>query len=154
MNKVEVFGNLLGKIKDIVGDSFDRDTKLKSICDLLHSSVPYYNWVGFYFADVKNRILLLGPFVGEPTEHTKISFGEGICGQAAQNQAVFLVPDVSTERNYLSCSANVKSEIVIPILKNDQIVGELDIDSHFFSPFDDSDTKFLTKICEIISELF
>lgn len=154
MSKAETFEKLLTRIKEIVSDSLDRDVKLKSICELLHSNVSYYNWVGFYFADAGERRLLLGPFVGEPTEHTKISFGEGICGQAAQKQAILLVPDVSTEKNYLSCSPRVKSEIVLPIMKDGKFIAELDIDSHYFSPFEDSDTKFLMEICDMVAELF
>lgn len=96
---------------------------------------------------------MLGPFEGEPTQHTRIPFGRGICGQAAELRKTFLVQDVSKETNYLSCSANVKSEIVIPIFKNEEVVGELDVDSHALSPFNKEDETFLKKIGEMASRI-
>lgn len=127
------------------------DEKMEKICGVLFEKVEHYNWVGFYMANEK-RELLLGPYRGEPTEHTKIKFGEGICGQAAEKRDVFIVQDVSKESNYLSCSPDVKSEIVIPIIKNSVVKGELDIDSHSISPFDDEDRVLLEAICRKLAE--
>lgn len=124
---------------------------MKKISRYLYDNVPHYNWVGFYIT-AEDRTLELGPFVGDPTEHVKIAFGSGICGQAAETKNVFVVQDVSGETNYLSCSPDVKSEIVVPILKDGEIIGELDIDSHFVSPFGESDRKFLEWICGILSD--
>lgn len=126
---------------------------MKGICELLYNNVPYYDWVGFYMLNGKN-LLELWEFVGEPTEHTEIPVGKGICGQAAKKKAIFVVQDVSKETNYLSCSPKVKSEIVVPIFKNGQILGELDIDSHFIAPFDERDKNFLEKICLKISKIY
>jgi diguanylate cyclase (GGDEF)-like protein len=121
---------------------------LKNICMLLDKHVPYYNWTGFYLMD-EEGMLLLGPYVGEPTEHVRIPVGKGICGQAAQTKLTFLVQDVSQETNYLSCSSHVKSEIVVPILRNDgSVYGEIDIDSHFIAPFDERDRDFLEWIAK------
>jgi GAF domain-containing protein len=132
----------------------DRDSKLKTVCKLLKNNVPYYNWVGFYIVDEKRRDeLVLGPFEGERTEHTRIRFGRGICGQAAQLERTFIMQDVSKEKNYLSCSTNVKSEIVVPIFKNKTVIGELDIDSHALSPFTEQDEAFLKKVCEMVSRI-
>jgi len=97
--------------------------------------------------------LVLGPFEGEHTEHTRIPFGRGICGQAAQLERTFLVQDISKEKNYLSCSTNVKSEIVVPIFKNKKVIGELDIDSHVLSPFTEQDEAFLKKVSEMVSRI-
>lgn len=97
---------------------------------------------------------MLGPFMGEATRHTRIEFGKGICGQAAERREIFVVQDVSKESNYLSCSTKVKSEIVLPILKNDAIKGELDIDSHFSSSFSKEDREFLENLCKLVSQLF
>ncbi len=89
------------------------------------------DWVGFYLVDPhREERLVLGPFSGEPTEHTSIAFGEGICGQAADTLQVFVVDDVEAESNYLSCSPSVKSEFVAPVMMKGVLVGELDIDSH------------------------
>ena len=149
------FDNLLGRIRDIIESPMDRNRKMQEICDLLRDNVPYYDWVGFYLVDEdKSDMLHLGPFNGAPTEHTKIRFGEGICGQAADLKRTFLIQDVTKETNYLSCSSRVRSEIVVPFMKGDQVVGELDIDSHELSPFSDADRVFLEKVCELLGELF
>jgi GAF domain-containing protein len=153
--KVLFFGSLINDIKKIITKSSDTNNALLAICKLLKDNVSYYNWVGFYLVDKSNkRELVLGPFIGEPTKHIRIPFGNGICGQAAERKTTFVVQDIGKETNYLACSSNVQSEIVVPIFKNGEIVGEIDIDSNTFSPFTEEDRKFLENICEIISELF
>lgn len=154
-NKKRVFSELFHEIKGIIDGGSERDLKLQSICVLLKDQVDYYDWVGFYLVeDVGKRELILGPFVGESTEHKKITFGQGICGQAAEIKKTFIVQDVSKEKNYLSCSLKVLSEIVIPIFKGGEIVGELDIDSHTLSPFADEDVEFLEDVCLEVSQIF
>jgi L-methionine (R)-S-oxide reductase len=145
---------LTQKVKEIVSGDLDGKSKLEAICILLKDNVSYIDWIGFYRVDKeKPRELVLGPFEGEPTEHVRISFGKGICGQAASLKKTFIVQDVSKEINYLSCSPKVKSEIVIPIFKNRKLVGELDIDSHLASPFTAGDETFLTTIAHMVSGL-
>jgi GAF domain-containing protein len=154
IGKRALFNLLTERIDEVLKSRADKDAKLEVVCRLLKENVPYFNWVGFYTVDKKRRDeLVLGPFEGEPTEHVRIAFGKGICGQAAKLGKTFLVQDVSKETNYLSCGANVKSEIVIPIFKNGEIVGELDIDSYALSPFTKEDTIFLKKIGEMVSGL-
>jgi GAF domain-containing protein len=149
-----MFHFLVRKIRGVLKSGLDRDEKLKTICKLLKDNVPYYNWVGFYIVDNRrDNELILGPFEGEPTEHRRIPFGKGICGQAAERRETFLVQDVSKETNYLSCDAHVKSEIVIPIFKGGEVVGELDIDSHHLSPLSKDDEIFLKKISEMASKI-
>ncbi len=152
LGKKELFKQLLTRTERIHKEELSKKAKLKAICRLLRDNISYYNWVGFYIVDKKKPDeLVLGPFVGEPTEHVRIPFGKGICGQAASLQKNFVVQDVSEENNYLSCNSNVKSEIVVPIFKEDQIVGELDIDSHVASPFTKDDEVLLTKIAKMAS---
>ena len=145
---------LTKKVKEIVDSNLSKDEVLKTVCQLLKDNVSYYDWVGFYLADRSKNELFLGPFVGEPTEHTRIAFGEGICGQAAVTKKPFVVQDVRKETNYLSCSVKVMSEIVMPVLKNKEIVGELDIDSHTLSPFTEKDVALLEGICKLVAPLF
>jgi GAF domain-containing protein len=153
-DKSEMFRFLVRKIRGVLKSSVDRDEKLKTVCKLLKDDVPYYNWVGFYIVDNRRKNeLVLGSFEGEPTEHSRIPFGRGICGQAAELRKTFLVQDVSKETNYLSCSVNVKSEIVVPIFKKGEVVGELDVDSHSLSPFNREDETFLKKIGEMASKI-
>lgn len=139
---------------EVLESRANRDEKLGTVCRLLKDNVSYYSWVGFYIVDKERKNeLVLGPFEGEPTEHTRIPFGRGICGQAAALEETFLVQDVSKETNYLSCNAKVKSEIVIPLFKRGKVVGELDIDSHVLSPFTKEDEAFLKKISEMVSKI-
>ena len=151
----DVLESLPEQVSKIIAAPINREKKLKQICVLLKEQVPAYDWVGFYMVDPEaDRELVLGPYVGEPTDHVRIPFGRGICGQAAETLATFLVDDVTTEDNYLSCNVDVKSEIVVPIIKGEKLIGELDIDSHQKSGFSEYDERYLKKICELITELF
>ena len=130
------------------GDN-DAAALMQAICDLLHREVPHYDWVGFYLTDpAEERMLVLGPYTGAPTDHVRIPFGRGICGQAADSLRTFVVQDVNGENNYLSCSPFVKSEIVLPVLAQGVLLGELDIDSHTVAPFTPEDELFLGKVCD------
>ncbi|MGA1866368.1 MAG: GAF domain-containing protein [Thermoplasmatota archaeon] len=125
---------------------------LDAVCRLLRDRVGHYDWVGFYLVNPeRDRELILGPFAGDPTEHTVIGFGTGICGQAAEKEEPFLVQDVTREKNYLSCSPGVRSEIVLPIFRDGSLVGELDIDSRSLEPFTELDTVLLEGICNLVS---
>jgi L-methionine (R)-S-oxide reductase len=115
--------------------------------------VPYYDWVGFYCVDSSKNELVLGPFVGEPTEHVCIPFGKGLCGQAAERKETVIVQDVTKEPNYLACSPHVKSEIVVPVIKTGRLVGVLDIDSHTRSAFTAEDKRFLEPVCALVAKL-
>ena len=123
------------------------DERLLSICELLETHVPHYNWVGFYFRNGDKEELKLGPYVGAPTDHTIIPFGKGICGQVAVSNQNFVVPDVSAQDNYIACSITVKSEIVIPIFVNGKNIGQIDIDSNTIDPFTEKDERFLEFVC-------
>jgi L-methionine (R)-S-oxide reductase len=150
MSRGEIFETLSGEIMAIAdGDAAPRE-KLECMCELFRSSIPGYDWVGFYLIDPSARDeLVLGPYAGAPTDHLRIPFGKGICGRAASELETIVVDDVSAESNYLSCSIDVKSEIVVPIIKDGKLLGEIDIDSHVIDAFDDEDRAFLGVICEI-----
>lgn len=130
------------------------DNKLLLICQLLESNILYYNWVGFYFKNGNKDELKLGPYIGEPTNHTIIPFGKGICGQVAVSNENFVVPDVSAQDNYIACSITVKAEIVIPIFVKGKNIGQIDIDSKTPDPFTKEDERFLEYVCIKVSELF
>jgi L-methionine (R)-S-oxide reductase len=141
------------KLVDILDGDNDGPGKLQEIADALHELISHYNWVGFYLALPGTRTLVLGPFAGEPTEHTHIEYGRGICGQAAETRSTFVVKDVSKEDNYLSCSIKVKSEIVVPIFREGTVVGEIDIDSHRRDAFTEADTVFLEELARTAEQL-
>ena len=123
------------------------DERLLAICELLENHIDCYNWVGFYFKNGDKNELKLGPYVGEPTDHTIIPFGKGICGQVALSNKNFVVPDVAAQDNYIACSITVKAEIVIPIFVNGENMGQIDIDSNTPDPFNEEDERFLEFIC-------
>jgi GAF domain-containing protein len=148
------FNILINSIMRIVKSAAGKNDKLLKICELLNENIYYFDWAGFYIADHDKKELHLGPYVGEPTEHTTIAFGSGICGQTAETKETLVVQDVSKETNYLACSPTVKSEIVIPIMKGDKFVAELDIDSHEIEPFNHEDQKFLENVAQIVAQLF
>jgi GAF domain-containing protein len=152
---IMTFQELQPKISAIVADSNKvRDEKLLSICQLLNENVEYYNWVGFYFANHESKTLHLGPYVGAETDHTVIPFGKGICGQVAESNANFVVPDVAAQDNYIACSFTVKSEIVVPLFVNGQNIGQIDIDSHVIDPFTEADERFLEFVNQEVAKLF
>lgn len=127
--------------------------KLEKICHLLDQEVAYYNWTGFYFKDCDRDQLLLGPYVGAKTDHTVIPFGKGICGQVAVSGETFVVPDVNAQDNYLSCSIDTKSEIVVPIFKDGKNIGQIDIDSHKIDPFTKEDQEMLEWLCGEVAKI-
>jgi GAF domain-containing protein len=149
------FQELQPRITSITtNQTLSRDEKLLAICQLLNENVAHYNWVGFYFANHENRTLHLGPYVGAPTDHTEIPFGKGICGQVAESNANFVVPDVAAQDNYIACSFTVKSEIVVPLFVNGINIGQIDIDSHVIDPFTDEDERFLEYVNSEVATLY
>jgi GAF domain-containing protein len=110
---------------------------MREMVKLLHNRMLKYNWVGFYLLEpgAQPPMLVLGAFEGAMTPHTRIPLNQGICGAAASSGQTVVVDDVSKDSRYLACSLETKSEIVVPVFVHGQIVGELDIDSHFPAAF-------------------
>lgn len=129
------------------------EEKLQKVCHLLDQEISYFNWTGFYFKNGDKDELKLGPYVGAPTDHTIIPYGKGICGQVAVSNETFVVPDVHQESNYLSCSIDTKAEIVVPIFKDGQNIGQIDIDSHTVNPFTAEDRELLEWVCNEVSKI-
>lgn len=127
--------------------------RLNEVCDILKEKVSYYDWVGFYFKNGDKNELKLHAFAGEPTEHTIIPFGKGICGQVAESNANFVVPDVEAQNNYISCGINVKAEIVIPLFLDGENIGQIDIDSHSKDPFNQEDEDFLSFVTQEVAKI-
>jgi L-methionine (R)-S-oxide reductase len=114
--------------------------------ELLH-----YSWTGFYMLDPNDpEMLVLGPFVGDPTPHTRIPVTQGICGAAVATGKTVIVDDVNSDPRYLSCSIKTKSEIVVPISAHGKIIGEIDIDSHDPAAFTQEDRIFLEAAAQIV----
>ena len=148
-----MFEKLKSEITVLIENSKEVNQTLTSICDALKSKIPHYDWVGFYFKNDKKQELVLGPYAGKPTDHSTIPFGKGICGQVAVNNKNFVVPDVQAQDNYIACSLEVKSEIVIPIFVKGENIGQIDIDSNTLNPFSKADETFLEFICAKVATL-
>jgi len=147
--------NVLSKAKSIINSDKNRDDKLQAICELLDNEIDVFDWTGFYLvAKDEENMLELGPYVGEDTDHTRIPFGKGICGQAADTLKTFVVQDVGKVDNYLACSLHVKSEIVVPIIKGERFVGELDIDSHTKDAITQNLQTLCERICDELKHIF
>jgi GAF domain-containing protein len=145
---------ILKEISEIINSNQNRNDILQSVAKLLKTEVAHYNWVGFYIFDKQSQTLILGPYVGKATEHTHISIGKGVCGQVAQNKQTMIVQDVSAIDNYIACSLDVLSEIVVPIILNNEFVAEIDIDSHAQAPFTSADKELLEQIALMLTHLF
>jgi len=148
------FDQIQSKVTTILAnDSESTEQRMTEICELLQTSIGYYDWVGFYFANEEAQTLHLKAFAGEPTDHLIIPFGKGICGQVAVSNENFVVSDVTVQNNYIACSMYVKAEIVIPLFKNGKNIGQIDIDSHLADPFSREDERFLEFVCEKVAKM-
>lgn len=124
----------------------------EALVQWLDEEVSYYNWTGFYFMNDDKQQLEIGPYTGAYTDHTVIPYGRGICGQVAVSGKTFEVPDVHAQDNYLACSLATKSEIVIPIYKGEDLVGQIDIDSHELDPFTTEDHDLLEAVANFVAQ--
>lgn len=149
-----IFETLKQHVETIISNTENPVNKrLLQVCELLETHVNHYNWVGFYFKNGNKEELILGPYVGTPTDHTIIPFGKGICGQVAVSNKNFVVPDVTAQDNYIACSIKVKAEIVIPIFVHGENIGQIDIDSNTPDPFTEKDERFLEFVCDRVASI-
>ena len=126
--------------------SGDRDSLAKALVEVLRQTYPQASWVGIYW--LQGNELHLGPYVGPPTEHTKIAVGTGVCGTAVAEDADQVVDDVRERPNYLACSPNVRSEIVVLIRSRGQVVGQIDMDSEMIGGFSGDDACVLKAVAD------
>jgi L-methionine (R)-S-oxide reductase len=124
----------------------ERDARkaMETAVRVLKARMPDYHWVGIYLLD--GNELVLGPFQGRPSPHTRIPVGRGICGAAAAEKATIVVDDVSSDSRYLACSADTRSEIVVPIMRGSEVLGEIDVDSDRPAAFSSADRKLLEAV--------
>jgi L-methionine (R)-S-oxide reductase len=128
----------------------DHGDVLGEVVEVLHDRFAHYSWVGIYL--VEGDDLVLGPWLGpEATEHVRIPVGRGICGAAAASGRTEIVDDVNADPRYLACFPSTRSEIVVPIAYEGQVVGEIDIDSDRPAAFGEEDRAFLERVAALIS---
>ncbi|HYT75235.1 MAG TPA: GAF domain-containing protein [Vicinamibacterales bacterium] len=141
---------LLTAIRSAISAAPNAQGAMQQAVRLLKDGVPYYTWVGIYLLD--GNELVLGPYLGKPSPHTRIPLGRGICGAAAAEKTTIIVDDVNADPRYLACSVETKSEIVVPILQGSNVLGEIDIDSDRPAAFRDSDRQLLEPVAALLAE--
>ena len=134
--------SLLTKNDNLISNLSNCTAAIKDVFDKV-------SWVGFYLYD--GNKLCLGPFQGK-VACTSIEIGKGVCGTAAAKRETIIVPDVEKFPGHIACDSGSKSEIVIPIIKSDGLMGVLDLDSYAFNAFGETDKKYLEEICKFLSK--
>lgn len=157
MNKIEKYQNLLPQIESLVAGEMDMIANMANVAAALHEAFGFW-WTGFYRVTnervnelTSERIseLVLGPFQG-PIACTRIPYGKGVCGTAWQRAKTVIVPNVHEFAGHIACSSASNSEIVVPLIRNHQVIAVLDIDSTDFNAFDETDQLYLEKIAEML----
>lgn len=129
----------------------DAPRAMQRAVSILKQKLTFYSWVGIYL--LEGQELVLGPFLGKPSPHTRIPLGSGICGAAATQHQTIIVDDVNADPRYLACSIETKSEIVVPIVNGLDVLGELDIDSDRPAAFGEPDRTMLESIAALLAPL-
>jgi L-methionine (R)-S-oxide reductase len=137
---------------DFISTAASPHSALEGVVSLLRASFSYYNWVGIYLLCDKDT-LKLGPYRGEPSPHTIIPIENGICGAAVREKQTIIVPDVNADLRFLACSLKTRSEIVVPIRRGEDILGEIDIDSDTPDAFKDADRRMLEIIADKLAAI-
>ncbi|HKP31212.1 MAG TPA: GAF domain-containing protein [Chitinophagaceae bacterium] len=144
--KQEQYQSLIPQIEGLLTGEPDLIANLANVAAALKEQFGWL-WVGFYL--VKDGELVLGPFQG-PVACTRIKKGRGVCGAAWQNEKTLIVPDVEKFPGHIACSSLSKSEIVVPLLHNNEVVGVLDVDSTSLNEYDETDKEYLEKIVALL----
>jgi GAF domain-containing protein len=148
----ELDRTLLAEIDRILASAADRDGALTAVVKAIHDASSHHDWTGIYL--VEGDTLVLHNYLGEPSPHTRIPIGRGICGAAVAERRTLVVPDVHADPRYLACSLKTRSEIVVPIEKLGYVFGEIDIDSHTPDAFTAADGRTLEEVARRLSGLF
>ena len=148
--KSERYALLRKQVESLTEGESDLTANLANVAAAIQQSFQFW-WTGFYL--VRGEQLVLGPFQG-PVACTRIPFGRGVCGTAWQRRETVVVPDVEAFPGHIACSSASRSEIVVPILRNGEVLGVLDIDSRELAMFDDEDAAGLEAVCATLAKLF
>jgi L-methionine (R)-S-oxide reductase len=144
--KNELYASVASQLRSLLEGERDFTANAANFASLIFHSLPDLNWAGFYL--YKNDELVLGPFQGKPA-CVRIEIGKGVCGTAAQQRRTILVDNVNEFPGHIACDSDSNSEIVIPLINNEQLIGVLDLDSPVFGRFDDDDASGLNELAEI-----
>jgi L-methionine (R)-S-oxide reductase len=139
---------LLNDITRAIAQAPDGLAAMRETVTMLKARLPHYTWAGIYL--LEGEELVLGPYLGKPSPHTRIPLNQGICGAAASQKATIIVDDVNSDPRYLACSIETRSEIVVPIMDGERVLGEIDIDSDKPAAFGDEDRALLEAVAEAL----
>ena len=148
-SKIEMYEHLSAQLSSLLTDERDFIANAANVSSLLYHSLPDVNWVGFYL--LKDNELVLGPFHGQPA-CVRIAMGKGVCGTAAELRQTVVVENVHEFPGHIACDSASNSEIVVPLLRDGQLIGVRDLDSPSLSRFDDDDAEGLNKLARIFLE--
>ena len=148
---VSTHDHTLASIDDLIRTERDPRRAMERAVEILKREMPHYTWVGIYLLDGEE--LVLGPFLGKPSPHTRIPIGNGICGAAARERETIIVDDVNADSRYLACSLETKSEIVVPIISGARVLGEIDIDSDQAAAFGSDDRRLLESVASLLAPM-
>jgi L-methionine (R)-S-oxide reductase len=137
------------RARQAIAEQPDTHSALSTAVQLLKDGFSHYTWVGVYL--LEGNELVLGPFLGRPTPHTRIPLGRGICGAAAAEMTTIVVDDVNSDPRYLSCSTQTRSEIVVPIIRDGRVAGEIDVDSDEAAAFGAADRALLESVAGMLA---
>ena len=146
MNNLEI----LDSLRTLITSAPEATSLLSQVVTLLRRERPHYHWVGVYL--LQEGELVLGPYVGKPTLHTRIPLNQGICGAAASTGQTIIVDDVNADPRYLACSLETRAEIVVPIVLKGHVLGEIDIDSDQLAAFTPHDRELLQAVAALLAE--
>src|SRR5688572_20250645 len=142
--------DVLDEITRQIHSDPDQDRAMAAAVATLKRRMPDYSWVGIYLLD--GNELVLGPFLGKPSPHTRIPLGRGICGAAATERATIIVDEVHSDPRYLACSVDTQSEIVVPVMRGGVVLGEIDVDSDTPAAFGARDRQMLEAVAALLAE--
>lgn len=137
------------QIRQVLNGTTDPASAMTRTVEIL-KGIPHYSWVGIY--QLSGNELVLGPFLGKPSPHTRIPLGRGICGAAASAKATIVVDDVNSDPRYLACSLETQSEIVVPVMRGSDVLAEIDIDSDTPAAFGQRDRQLLEAVAALLAE--
>lgn len=143
---------IIKQVESLIGPDDRQISILSNVCAILKEELQHF-WIGFYLVDTEKKELYLGPFQG-PLACTRIAFGKGVCGASWKERKSFVVPNVHEFPGHIACSSKTNSEIVVPIIKDNEVVAVLDIDSIKLNSFNEEDRIGLEKICKVLEAVF
>jgi L-methionine (R)-S-oxide reductase len=149
---VTTYDDILRSLQRAIAESPSHQEAMLLTVTVLKEQIPVYTWVGIYL--LEGHELVLGPFLGRPSPHTRIPLNQGLCGAAAAQKHTIIVDDVDADPRYLACSLETRSEIVVPIMRGSQVLGELDIDSDKKAAFGPSDQELLESVAALLAKKF